>query len=132
MAILPVIPPEALTQVEDMFGALTKFAKDAQAGLDAGVFPSVSDIATKFDTSQLNTYANAMKNMPANFMTGSAVETVHLAAAVMREYGMRVKGKADYYLDNASHTAQESDYYDSLKSMHTGALNGVYSTGSLA
>lgn len=122
-----------LGQCEQIYNSLSQFyTLTAGAVQNGGSFPKVSDIASSLEYTELHRYAYNNSDSSANFMTGSAVETVHLAASVLREYGMRIRSKSEYYAEGFDDHSRESDYYKSMSSFNVGMLQGNYTDGSLA
>lgn len=122
-------PNSPAGQADSIYTELSAFYADMATKLQSGgEFPKAGELS--LDHSELLRLAMDFRDRSANYAAGSAVETIHLAVAFAREYGMRVKAKDEYYLDSASEYTKEGDYYNNLKAMHISALQGNYSTGS--
>lgn len=122
----------ASTQSDTVYAGLSTFYKGVEDAINnSTTVPTVGDVSASLSYTDLQTAASINSRATPTFSVGSVVETTHLAAAVLREYGMRVKGKAEYYADGAASNATESDYYDKLKYSHRAAVLGGSMNGSL-
>lgn len=97
---------------------------------NGGTCPDFSDSIGSLDYSVLHTSAVADQSNNANYPAAAAVENVHHMAAVLREYGMRTKSKANYYNDGQSDSLNESNYYATMKTYYSNMLQGVYTDGA--
>jgi RecG-like helicase len=86
---------------------------------------------SNLDFSELHRLALMRQDMGPSYAVGSAIETVHLAAAVNREFNMRVTSKAEYYSKGVSELLQEASMYEALRDMHSATLQGDTFGGSL-
>ena len=115
-----------------VYQSLSDFYKAVSLAIaNCTTIPSIGSIASSLNFTDLETMAAINSKTTPTFSVGSAVETTHLAAAVLREYGMRVKGKGEYYTDGITSSATESDYFDKMKYMHHSAVQGGSISGSL-
>lgn len=124
-------PHSAVGQVQAANNTFSEFFAAVAAYLsDGGVCPEFSDSVASLDYSELLRTAKMGQTGSANYPGAAAVENVHQIAAVVREYGLRSKGKAQYYDDGQSDAANESDFYDSMSSFYSSMLQGVYAEGA--
>lgn len=122
----------AITQSDAIYDALSAFYQAVSDAVKNGTAPpNASGLATSLTYTELQAMASLASKSSPTFAIGSAVETTHLAASVLREYGMRVKGKSEYYQAGIDDHANESDYFDKLKYMHGASLAGTNINGSL-
>lgn len=129
---MSIDPNSSIGQSNTIHAALSKFYSDIAAAITSGgEFPKISDIASELDYSELHRLAVEMQSQAISFGEGAAVETTHLALAVLREYGMRVKSKSEYYIDGVVDSKTESDYYTSSGVIKSNMLQGNTSNGSL-
>lgn len=125
-------PNNMVGQSEAIYTALNNFFTQAQSAVQSGgTFPSMSDQATNLAYTELLRLVTQSSDYSANYVGGSAVETIHLATAMLREYAMRTKPKSEYYIAGAADHSIEADYYNRLKYLHTHLLGGGGVNGSL-
>jgi hypothetical protein len=122
----------AATQSDAVYSGLSSYYKAVSDALQNGTeVPSVGSIVGSLSFTDLETMASLHSKGTPSYAVGSAVETAHLAASIIREYVIRVKTKAEYYSDGISSHSTESDYFDKLKYMHGSAIAGGSINGSL-
>lgn len=130
---MPINPNSALGQAQTIYGQLNKYFTDMHAYYtNGGVCPTISTYLSSIDFSALGTLTDQSQAGSANYANGAAIETTHHAMAVLREYVIRSKNKAAYYLDGSSECANESTYYDTLGTAMVSTIGGnVIQGGSL-
>lgn len=125
-------PDSLVGQNDAIHDALSGFYKDMSTALENNTsFPSINSILGGLTFTQLQTLAYNTIYSKGNFMSGSAVETIHMVGALLREYNMRAKNKSEYYLEGQADHANESDYYDKLKYSRKSMLLNQGGNGSL-
>ena len=125
-------PKSILGQSDAVYAALSTFFKDTQVALETNAaLPEFSTLLSGLSYTELQRLATQASSSSASYATGSAVETIHLAVATLREYGMRVKNKSEYYLDGSIDHANEADYYNRLKYSRSSMLKGFPTNGSM-
>jgi len=122
----------ASDQTAVVYQSLSDFYKEVGLAIaNCTTVPTIGSIASSLKFADLETMSAVNSKTTPTFSVGSAVETTHLAASVLREYGMRVKSKGEYYSDGIAGSATESDYFDKMKYMHHSAVQGGSISGSL-
>jgi hypothetical protein len=106
------------------------FAAIGAALPDGGAFPEFSESLANLDYSELLRTARMGQTGSANYPGAAAVENVHHIAAVMREYGLRSKGKSQYYDDGEADCENETEFYTAMSTFYTNMLQGVYTEGA--
>ena len=125
-------PNSVLGQSDAIYTALSTFFEDTRVALSAGAaFPELPAIVSSLNYTELQRLASMASDGSASYLVGSAVETIHMATAVIREYGMRSKNKSEYYLDGLSDHTDEAEYYNKLKYSRSSLLKGFNTTGSM-
>jgi hypothetical protein len=121
----------AVGQSNTAYTAFSTFFSQVNAYLAGGsTCPDFSDLAGTLDYSVLHTSAVSDQSNNANYPAAAAVENTHHIAAVLREFGMRTKTKANYYTDGQSDSLNESNYYTAMTSYYGNMLQGVYTPGA--
>lgn len=129
---MAVDPNSMVGQSQTIYDTLSTFFRSTSDTIvSGGTFPVISDVATGLQFTELLRLATQASSSTPSFRTGSAVETIHLASAILREYGLRVKSKSEYYSDGVSDHKNESDYYNSQKFSQNNMLSGHGINGSL-
>lgn len=122
----------ASSQSDAVYDGLSAYYKAVSDAIQNGTpVPSAGDIAGSLSYTDLESMASLNSRGTPSYAVGSAVETTHLAASVLREYAIRVKPKSEYYSDGVKSHSSESDYFDKLKYMHGSAISGKSINGSL-
>lgn len=91
------------------FDNLATFASD-----DTQAPPMLEDVFVDMDYSEILKDAIRGENIAANFATGSLVDTVQIVISINREFSLRSKSKAQYYVDAESEYDTDSGYYSHL------------------
>ena len=61
----------------------------------------------------------------ANYAIGAIVDTVHLAFAIEREFGMRTKLRAQYFADAQEDLDKLADYLNFMQGSYTNYIRGT-------
>lgn len=124
-------PHAALGQAQSANGAFAQFFAGVSQALTSGsATPEFSDFTGQLDYSELLRLSKTDELNSASYPGAAAVENIHQMAAVLREYGLRTKGKNQYYQDGISDAQNESDFYNNQKTHYAGMLQGLYTEGS--
>lgn len=130
---MDLTPNSALWQSENAneilaayFAAMNQFASSIDG---SSVPPDFEAVITQFDFSELHRMTMVRASDAASFENGAAIENIHLMAAVKREYGLRTKGKVEYYADATSDYLNDSNFYSSMKSFWVNMMRGLYEEG---
>lgn len=91
----------------------------------AVALPSFEDYITDLSYDVLLTEAQAGAVRAANFSTGALVDTVHLIAAIQREFNMRSKGRIQYYADGEDDTSRTVNFIETLHAKYRNYLRGA-------
>ncbi len=92
---------------------------------DSTNLPMFEDIVSTFDYSEIIKRAWENQKMSANFLTGSLVDTVHDIMAVQREFAIRVKTRASYFLDAPSDYISDADSYEAYYAINNNMFKGT-------
>lgn len=87
--------------------------------------PSFEDYVLDLSYDVLLTEAQAGAQRAASYSTGALVDTVHLIAAIIREFNMRTKTKAQYFLDAEDDNARVIDFIEFLHAKYKNYLRGA-------
>ena len=98
----------------------------------SGSCPELADYLPQIDYTELHRFALSGQTGNASYPGAAAVEVVHHLVAVQREFGLRTKGKIQYYDDGQSETGNEAAYYDAMKLFYVNMLRGNYVPGATA
>ena len=134
---------DVVTQSDKIHTKISEVYKDIKAGLGSsaptgtGIFPdfptfNLPAFNEEFDYSELNRFANNMVKESANYAAGSATETSHLAASVLRELDMMGLSKFEHYSIAYQEADVDQQYYDSRLYFNKGLLQGISVKGTLA
>lgn len=124
-------PNTPIGQSDKIFGALADyFLNVASSARDGSEYPTLSDALSGIDYTELHRMARNRVTAGSSMATGAAIEATAMAAAVLREYGIRVKNKAAYYGDHASESLVESDMYTAMQLNFASYLRGGHSQGA--
>lgn len=106
--------------MKDYHSALNANLKDPTSEL-----PMFMDSIPNVNNYQLITDANAQQSSGVSPTIGALVDAAHGAGAVQREYGMRIKTKADYFNDAIGDTDSDSNFYDAYKASYNSLISGT-------
>lgn len=124
-------PNSAIGQAQDANNAFAEFFAGVYQFLaNGGSCPEFSDFLERMDYSELLRIAVSGQTGSPSYPGAAAVENVHQIVAVLREYGLRTKGKNQYYEDGQSDVLNESNFYATMKIHWVSMLNGVYVAGA--
>lgn len=108
------------TQLTTYFTALSaNFANPALA------MPSFEDYIGALGYNVLLTEAQAGAQRAASYSTGALVDTVHMIAAIQREFNMRVKTKAQYFLNANEDTNKVVDFVEFMSAKYSNYMRGT-------
>lgn len=114
-------------KLAEYFNSLYKYLKDTTGTVLPPEFQEVVDI---MDYSELHRMTYVRSEDSSSYENGAAIENIHQMAAFVREFGMAVKKKTDYYTDAAAEANRESDYYANMKVFWLSMLSGIYVEGA--
>jgi len=108
------------TQLTNYFTALaTNF------GNPASTLPSFEDYSTTLSYDVLLTEAQAGAIRAASYSTGALVDSVHMIAAIQREFNMRTKTKAQYFLDAQDDMNRVVDFIGFMRHKYSNYMRGT-------
>lgn len=87
--------------------------------------PSFEDYVADLIYDNIQTDAVQGSLRAASFSNGALADTVHLTAAIIREFGMRAKTRAMYYDDAESESGTMADYFDLLYGQYLNYYRGT-------
>lgn len=123
-------PNSAIGQAQSANNVFAQFFSDVyQAHFGTGDFPEFSDVVASLDYSELHRIAVNGQMGNANYSDAAAIDNVHQMVAVGREYGLRTKGKLQYYGDGQNDALNESNFHATMKTMYVNMLRGVFVPG---
>src|SRR5579859_2539838 len=117
-------------QAQTIYNQLAKYFSDMTTYLQSGgACPNFSTYLTGVDYSELHRMTDQSQSGSANYPNGAAIESIHHITAVIREFGILTKSKADYYADGMNDSTDESNYYATLKTSTVSTLSGIVNPG---
>jgi len=120
----------AVGQAQTIYNQLAQYFADMTTyHLNGGACPDFSTYITSIDYSEIYRVTDQAQGGSASYPNGSAIESIHHIMAVLREYTLRTKTKAAYYLDGQGDATNESDYYSTLKTATVSTMSGVVTPG---
>lgn len=118
---------EANSKLSEYFSNLRKFVMD-----DTGetVPPDFKDYVESLDYSELLNMVSARYSDSASFENGAAIENISTMVSILREYGLRNKGKIEYYSDASADYLSESNFYATMNVFWVNMINKNYIEGT--
>lgn len=116
----------ANTKLAEYFNAMNKFLMDSSGTV---LPPDFQDFVESLQYTELHRMAATRASDASSYENGAAIENIHHMVAIIREFGLRRKGKLAYYSDGATEALKESNYYASSKVFWVNMLNGIYTEG---
>lgn len=87
--------------------------------------PSFEDYSAALTYDVLLTEAQAGADRAASRSTGALVDSVHMIAAIQREFNMRTKTKVQYFLDAGEDVSNVVDFVDFIQAKYRGYMKGT-------
>jgi hypothetical protein len=87
--------------------------------------PSFEDFEAPLAYDMILTEAQQSSDRAASYSVGALVDSVYFTAAVLREFGMRTKTKAQYYQDADIDSGLTVDYIDGLYGRYLNYYRGT-------
>lgn len=120
----------AVGQAQTIYNQLAQYFSDLTTyHISGGVCPDFTTYLSSIDYSELHRITEMGQSGSSNYPNGAAIESVHHAMAVAREFALRTKSKADYYSDGQGDATNESNYYATLKTTMVSTLSGLPTSG---
>jgi hypothetical protein len=116
----PVQLQEITTQLSTYFSRLQLYLNNP-----TNTPPSFEDFVELLNYEDVLTDALRGENRTASFVTGALADVVHIVIAIKREFNMRVKTKALYYVDGETDAAQVDDFYTALYAEYINFFRGA-------
>lgn len=127
---MAIDPNSAVGQTQTIYSSLASYFSDMTKYLsNGGSCPDFNTYVTGIDYSELHRLTALAQEGSSNYPNGSAIETIHHATGILREFGLRTKSKADYYADAAGEATDESNYYSTTKVSHVNSISGIPPVG---
>ena len=119
---------DAVSQAASLYSTLIAFFRSESSS----AYPSLTspdphefrDYIGPIDYSEIYLMTLSNQKSNASFRNGAAIDTVHHASAVLREYGMCTNMKMSYVLNRASDAGIESAFYSTRGQLMDTQLKG--------
>lgn len=95
--------------LRDYFEGISEFVSG-----DSDTVPMFVDVVPSLVYDEILTDGLRGEKLAANFTTGALVDTVQFVIGIKREFSLRSKSKAQFYVDAEVEYQTDSDYYEHL------------------
>jgi hypothetical protein len=120
----------AVGQTQTIYTQLAQYFTDMNTYLaSGGACPDFTTYISSIDYSEIHRVTSLSQASSANYPNGAAIESAHHIMAVIREFALRTKSKADYYGDGQADSSSEANYYSTVKTSMVSMISGLVTPG---